>query len=138
MENAFFRYKFIIGAGRRVRSPAGQGREAVLGCEILKRMTEFGRPVSYRIGRWGSCRWASCGLVTISCNNALHGQREHVHLERAGVALRSGTARADTGDQGRVRPAPSRKGGERRADLTLAEVYRRRQAQDDAERVTHA
>ena len=27
------------------------GSEAVLGCEILNRMTEFGRPVSYRIGR---------------------------------------------------------------------------------------
>ena len=29
----------------------GQGREAVLGCEILNRMIELGRPVSYRIGR---------------------------------------------------------------------------------------
>ena len=32
-------------------SPAGQGREVVLGCEILNRMIELGRPVSYRIGR---------------------------------------------------------------------------------------
>ena len=32
-------------------SPAGQGSEAVLGCEILNRMTALGRPVSYRIGR---------------------------------------------------------------------------------------
>ena len=27
------------------------GSEAVLGCEILNRMTALGRPVSYRIGR---------------------------------------------------------------------------------------
>ena len=51
VENAFFRYKSIIGDGLRVRSSAGQGSEAVLGCEILNRMTALGRPVSYRIGR---------------------------------------------------------------------------------------
>ena len=51
VENTFFRYKSIIGDGLRARSPAGQGSEVVLGCEILNRMTEFGRPVSYRIGR---------------------------------------------------------------------------------------
>ena len=50
-ENAFFRYKSIIGDSLRARSPAGQGSEAVLGCEILNRMTALGRPVSYRIGR---------------------------------------------------------------------------------------
>ncbi len=33
-ENAFFRYKSIIGDGLRARSAAGQGNEAVLGCEI--------------------------------------------------------------------------------------------------------
>ena len=27
-----------------------RGSEVVLGCEILNRMTELGRPVSYRIG----------------------------------------------------------------------------------------
>ena len=51
VENAFFRYKSIIGDGLRARSPAGQGSEVVLGCEILNRMTALGRPVSYRIGR---------------------------------------------------------------------------------------
>ena len=51
VENAFFRYKSIIGHGLRARSPAGQGSEAVLGCAILNRMTALGRPVSYRIGR---------------------------------------------------------------------------------------
>ena len=35
----------------RARSPAGQGNEVVLGCEILNRMTALGRPASYRIGR---------------------------------------------------------------------------------------
>ena len=51
VENTFFRYKSIIGDGLRARSPAGQGSEAVIGCEILNRMTALGRPVSYRIGR---------------------------------------------------------------------------------------
>ena len=51
VENTFFRYKSIIGAGLCARSPAGQGSEVVLGCEILNRMTALGRPVSYRIGR---------------------------------------------------------------------------------------
>ena len=51
VENTFFRYKSIIGDGLGARSPAGQGSEVVLGCEILNRMTALGRPVSYRIGR---------------------------------------------------------------------------------------
>ena len=51
VENTFFRYTSIIGDGLHARSPAGQGSEVVLGCEILNRMTELGRPVSYRIGR---------------------------------------------------------------------------------------
>ena len=36
VENAFFRYKSIIGDGLRARSPDGQGSEAVRGCEIQK------------------------------------------------------------------------------------------------------
>ena len=51
VENTFFHYKSIIGDGLLARSPAGQGSEAVLGCEILNRMTDLGRPVSYRIVR---------------------------------------------------------------------------------------
>ena len=51
VENTFFRYKSIIGDGLHARSPAGQGSEVVLGCEILNRMIALGRPVSYRIGR---------------------------------------------------------------------------------------
>ena len=51
VENTFFRDTPIIGDGLRARSPAGQGSEAVLGCEILNRMTALGRPVSYRLDR---------------------------------------------------------------------------------------
>ena len=51
VENAFFRYKSLIGDGLRDRSPAGQGSEAVLGCEILTRMTVLDRPALSRIGR---------------------------------------------------------------------------------------
>jgi len=51
VENAFFRYKSIIGGSLRSRSTAGQGSEVVLGCEILNRMTDLGRPDSYAIGR---------------------------------------------------------------------------------------
>ena len=42
VENAFFRYKSIIGDGLRARSPAGQGTEAVLACNILNQMTQRG------------------------------------------------------------------------------------------------
>ena len=50
-ENAFFRYKSIIGDGLRARSPGGQRGEAILGCQILNRMNDLGRPASYSIGR---------------------------------------------------------------------------------------
>jgi hypothetical protein len=50
VENAFFRYKSIIGDGLRARSPGGQRGEATLGCQILNRMTDLGRPASYGIG----------------------------------------------------------------------------------------
>ena len=51
VENAFFRYKSIIGDAVRARSPGGQAAEALLACNILNRMTELGKPVSYGIGR---------------------------------------------------------------------------------------
>ena len=51
VENAFFRYKSTIGDGLRARSRAGQQTESALACNILNRMTELGRPASYRIGR---------------------------------------------------------------------------------------
>ena len=43
-ENAFFRYKSIIGAGLRARTPGAQVTETLLACNALNRMTEFGRP----------------------------------------------------------------------------------------------
>ena len=51
VENTFFRYKSIIGDGLRARSPAGQGAEAVLACNILNQITGLGRPVSHGFGR---------------------------------------------------------------------------------------
>jgi len=51
VENAMFRYKSLIGPGLRARSGEGRQTEAVLGCNILNRMTRLGRPVSYSVGR---------------------------------------------------------------------------------------
>jgi len=51
VEDAFFRYKSIIGDSLHARSPAGQGTKAVLACDILNQMTQRGRPASYAIGR---------------------------------------------------------------------------------------
>ena len=51
VEHAFFRYTSIVGDCLRARRSSGQRREAVLACHVLNRMTELGRPVSYRIGR---------------------------------------------------------------------------------------
>ena len=51
VENAFFRYKSIIGDGLRARTPGGRTAEALLACNILNRMTDMGRPNSYAIGR---------------------------------------------------------------------------------------
>ena len=51
VENAFFRYKSIIGEALRALAPGGQLAEALLACNVLNRMTELGRPESYSIGR---------------------------------------------------------------------------------------
>ena len=58
VESAFFRYKSIIGGGLRARTPRGRQTEghprrqpALLACNVLNRMTELGRPLSYSIGR---------------------------------------------------------------------------------------
>ena len=51
VENAFFRYKSIIGESLRARRRAGQETEAILACNILNQMTQLGRPASYAIGR---------------------------------------------------------------------------------------
>ena len=50
VENAFFRYKSIIGDRLRARHPKAQEAEATIACNILNRMTERGRSVSFSIG----------------------------------------------------------------------------------------
>ncbi len=49
VENAFFRYKSIIGDRLRARHPKGQETEALIGCNVLNRMFELGRPVAVAI-----------------------------------------------------------------------------------------
>ena len=49
-ENAFFRYKTIIGDRLRARCEPGRVVEARLACNILNKMTALGRPTSVAIG----------------------------------------------------------------------------------------
>ena len=42
VENAFYRYKTIIGRKLRARTEKGKEIEAVLGCIVLNRFTELG------------------------------------------------------------------------------------------------
>ena len=48
-ENAFYRYKRIIGGRLRAKNEDAQKREAAIGCAILNRMREMGEPLSYAI-----------------------------------------------------------------------------------------
>jgi hypothetical protein len=48
-ENAFYRYKRIIGGRLRAKNEDAQRREATIGCAILNRMLEMGEPLSYAI-----------------------------------------------------------------------------------------
>ena len=66
VENAFFRYKSIIGDGLRARSAAGQGSEVVLGCEILNRRRHARYPLGPNIGRNLSYRALAAGCFSIS------------------------------------------------------------------------
>ena len=50
VENAFFRYKPIIGDRLRVRYPRAQQAEALIVCNVLNRMFGLGRPVSVAVG----------------------------------------------------------------------------------------
>ena len=50
VENAFFRYKSIIGDRLRARHSKAQDTEVAIACNILNRMTELGRPASFAIG----------------------------------------------------------------------------------------
>ena len=49
VENAFFRYKSIIGDRLRARHLRGPKAEALIACNILNRMFEIGRPASVEI-----------------------------------------------------------------------------------------
>ena len=51
VENSFFRYKSVLGGGLKARHSKAQRREAAIGCHILNRMAELGRPSSYALGR---------------------------------------------------------------------------------------
>ncbi len=50
VENAFFRYKSILGDRLRARTSGSQETEALIACNILNRMFELGRPASVAIG----------------------------------------------------------------------------------------
>jgi len=49
VENGFFRYKSVVGGGLKARNRNAQKREVVIGCHILNRMAELGRPESYAV-----------------------------------------------------------------------------------------
>ncbi len=49
VENGFFRYKSVLGGGLQARNRDAQKREAMIGCHILNRMAELGRPKSYAV-----------------------------------------------------------------------------------------
>ncbi len=49
VENTFYGYKSILGDRLRARTSAAQEAEALVGCNILNRMFELGRPVSAAI-----------------------------------------------------------------------------------------
>ena len=49
-ENAFDRYKRIIGGRLRAKNDDAQKQEAALGCAILNRMLKMGKPLSYMVG----------------------------------------------------------------------------------------
>ena len=49
VENTFSRFKRIIGGRLRSKHGEAQEREALIGCSILNKMLEIGRPVSYQV-----------------------------------------------------------------------------------------
>jgi hypothetical protein len=49
VENVFYRFKKIIGGRLRSKNSEAQEREALIGCTILNKMLEIGRPVSYQV-----------------------------------------------------------------------------------------
>ena len=51
VENAFFRYKSMLGDKLHARGLAAQKAEAAIGCKILNRLLVLGRPRSVAIAR---------------------------------------------------------------------------------------
>ena len=51
VENRFFRHKSVVGGDLKARHSKAQRTEAAIGCHILNRMAELGRPSSYALGR---------------------------------------------------------------------------------------
>ncbi len=49
VENGFYRYKSMLGGRLKARAGDAQRREAMIGCQILNRMAELGRPQSYAV-----------------------------------------------------------------------------------------
>ena len=49
VENGFFRYKSVLGGSLKARNSNAQKREAMIGCHILNRMAELGKPKSYAV-----------------------------------------------------------------------------------------
>ena len=49
LENGFFRYKSVLGGGLKAGNSKAQKTEAMIGCHILNRMAELGRPKSYAV-----------------------------------------------------------------------------------------
>jgi hypothetical protein len=50
VENAFFRYKSIIGDRIRSRCSKAREVEALIACTILNRLTALGTSASYAVG----------------------------------------------------------------------------------------
>ena len=55
VENSFFRYKSVLGGGLKARHGKAQRREVAIGCHILNRMAELGRPKSCAVVSWLWC-----------------------------------------------------------------------------------
>ena len=49
VENAFHRFNRIIEGQLRSKNSEAQEREALIGCTILNKMLEIGRPISYEV-----------------------------------------------------------------------------------------
>ena len=49
VENAFYRFKRIIGGQLRSKNSKAQEREVLIGCSILNRMLEVGRLMSCQV-----------------------------------------------------------------------------------------